>query len=151
MMMKYYNPITNKITTDPNIPNVINAKYDTIISHGWKEYIDVEPEYDTNTQYLSRGNIIVDGNIATQHYIINNNPVIVPDEISAAQGISFLMTLGLYNNVEDYVNNSDDEVLKVFWNRSSTWRINSPTISQLAMDLEVDLNQFFIEANKINI
>jgi hypothetical protein len=48
----------NTITSNPSIPDVINPNHETILAHGWHEYIDIQPEYDYETQRLERVGII---------------------------------------------------------------------------------------------
>jgi hypothetical protein len=44
----------NIITSNPNIPDVINPNHETILDHGWHEYIDIQPEYNYETQRIER-------------------------------------------------------------------------------------------------
>ena len=71
--------------------------------------------------------------------------------IRAAQGKAQLAKLGLYNNVADMVEQSDNIILDIFWSTDSHWNMNSPTIQQFAQQLDIDLEQFFKEAKEIII
>lgn len=48
----------NTITSNPSIPDVINPTHETILSHGWYEYIDIQPEYDYETERLERIGVV---------------------------------------------------------------------------------------------
>jgi hypothetical protein len=150
-MRKYYNPQTQESTNTPKISCVINPTHETILSNGWKEFIDIEPSYDINTEYIQRDSVTIDGDFAIQNYIILVKPIEIPQEISAAQGLAHLSVLGYYDVVKEMVNNSDDIVLKIFWERSTSWKITSQTVQSISSQLNIDLESFFIEANKINI
>lgn len=149
--MKYYNPQTGESTDRVRIPNVLNAKYDTIIAAGWKEFVDIEPAYDPETEYIQRSNVTVDGDIATQNYVIIVKPIEVPQEITATQGVAYLMQLGLYDEVEQAVLTQNDPILNVFWNRAVIWSRNSVVINNFATMLSINLDEFFIEASKITV
>lgn len=149
--MKYYNPTTEQITATPHITNVLNATHYTILANGWKEFIDNEPIYNAATHYITRYNVIIEGDTATQLYIIHENPIIIPDEISAAQGLAYLIQLEIYDEVLETINTLNDAVISTFWERSATWHRNSTIINNLAIMFGIDLDNFFVEANKINI
>ena len=71
--------------------------------------------------------------------------------IRAAQGKAQLAKLGLYNNVAEMIEQSDNLILDIFWSTDSHWNMNSPTIQQFAKDLDIDLEQFFKDAKEIVI
>lgn len=149
--MKYYNPFTKEATSTPNIKNVLNPRHETILQKGWYVFIEQEPSYDSGKEYLQRGEITIQNGQAVQLYVIKDLPIEIPQEITAAQGLAYLSVLGLYNVVEEIINNSEDDILRIFWNRSFTWTITSPTIISLADQLSIDLQDFFMEAKKITI
>lgn len=149
--MKYYNPNTGESTDRVRIPNVLNAKYDTIIANGWKEFVDIEPEYDPTTEYIQRTNVVVVGTVATQNYVVLVKPIEVPQEITATQGIAYLIQLELLDEVEQAVQLQNDPILNSFWNRAATWSRTSQVINNFALMFSIDLDSFFIEASKIKI
>lgn len=149
--MKYYNQQTGESTDRVRIPNVINAKYDTIIANGWLEFIDIEPEYDPTTEYIQRSSVTINGTIATQNYVIIVKPIEIPQEITATQGIAYLIQLGLLDEVEQAVQLQNDPILNAFWARSATWSRTSQVINNFALMFSIDLDSFFIEASKIKI
>ena len=71
--------------------------------------------------------------------------------IRAAQGKAQLAKLGLYNNVADMIEQSDNIILDIFWSTDSHWNKNSPTIQNFAKQLDIDLEQFFKDAKEIVI
>lgn len=71
-------------------------------------------------------------------------------EISPAQGRTQLHRLGLFEAVENAVNQAGGETA-IFWEYAVTWEINSKVLNQFAEAFQIDLKEFFNEARKINI
>ena len=87
-------------------------------------------------------------NIEAVEKLEDEKPVSV---IRAAQGKAQLAKLGLYNNVADMIEQSDNIILDIFWTTDSHWNKNSPTIQNFAKQLDIDLEQFFKDAKEIVI
>jgi hypothetical protein len=61
--------------------------------------------------------------------------------------------MGLLDQVNAMVENSDDPALQIYWDYSLSWDRENPYISSMANLLgmgEEGLDQFFINASKIN-
>lgn len=149
--MKYYNEITKIVTSNPTIPNVLNATHETIIKNGWKIYQDNIPLYDSNTHYLVKTNVIVDGDYANQQYDIIQTPPEYVSEITSAQGMAMLVQMNIYETVINIISEKNDTILDIFWQKSHKWRIDSPIVSEIAQQLNIEIESFFIDASKINI
>lgn len=71
--------------------------------------------------------------------------------ITAAQGKTQLLQMGILDQVEQEVVNSNNVALQLFWNNSPTWRISSQAINGLAQQMGVNLEQFFKDAKQIEV
>lgn len=75
-------------------------------------------------------------------------PVIA--EISPAQGRTQLHRLGMFEDVENAVSQAGGET-QIFWEYATVWELTSPTLNQFADMLQIDLKEFFREAEKIKV
>jgi hypothetical protein len=73
------------------------------------------------------------------------------ERITPAQGMYQLSELGFLSTVEQMINASNDEKLKIFWSRSVFWNKSSNIIQNMANSLGIDINEFFYEASLIEI
>lgn len=81
--------------------------------------------------------------------------IVVPDEITNAQGHAILIMKGVYQSVLDYIAAIADPQQKllaeVAFNRTQTWRRDSPFLIQAAADLGFleNLDDWFVEGAQI--
>jgi hypothetical protein len=151
--MRYYKD--GVISTNPQIPNVVNPSHETILANGWYVYIDNPPAYDDSIERIERAGVI-EG--VVQYEVIALTPEeirerTVPATITNGQGKLQLLALGIYAQVEAMIEQSGDAE-KIYWNDWDTWRRDSAIINRLAPIIWEEntdelLDQFFIEAAKI--
>lgn len=82
---------------------------------------------------------------------LDNTPYI-PSVVSAYQAKMALLNAGLYYNVENMVNTSNNMQLKIAWNNATEFQKDNPLILSLMPQLglnEENINNLFIEASKI--
>ena len=153
-MIRYYK--NNTITSTPIIPNILNPTQEQILDAGWYVYIDTPPSYDQSTQKLIKTEVI-DG---VQGYeVVELTPeeireMTVPKLISQLQGKLQLDLMELYLTVEQMIAQSGSQA-KIYWNTAANWERDSPILNNLAPiiwpeDTDEKLDQFFIEASKLN-
>ena len=124
---------------------------------GWRDY--VEPGFDGLTQRL--GDLVYDEakDIVTRVVIDKTaeeleaeRRAMVPFSITPTQGRIALKLMGLLDNVNTMIENSEDAALKIYWEYSLSWDRQNSYISSMANLLgmtEQDLDNFFIEASQI--
>jgi hypothetical protein len=153
-MIRYYK--NNTITSTPIIPNILNPTQEQILDAGWYVYIDTPPSYDQSTQKLIK-TAVIDG---VQGYeVVELTPeeireMTVPKLISQLQGKLQLDLMELYLTVEQMIAQSGSQA-KIYWNTAANWERDSPILNNLAPiiwpeDTDEKLDQFFIEASKLN-
>jgi hypothetical protein len=146
----------NTLTASPMIANILNPTQDQILDAGWYVYIDNPPAYDQATQKLIKTEVI-DG---VQGYeVVELTPeeirdMTVPKLISQLQGKLQLDLMELYLTVEAMIAQSGSQA-KIYWNTAANWERDSPILNNLAPiiwpeDTDEKLDQFFIEASKLN-
>lgn len=89
----------------------------------------------------------------TQEEIDNENKVHVPFSITKLQAMLMLGRMGIKEAVLNVVLNSDNPEVKDYFEYAATWERVSPIINQFAPTIgmsQTDLDNFFIEAEKIN-
>ena len=138
------------------IANILNPTQEQILDAGWYVYIDTPPAYDQSTQKLIKTEVI-DG---VQGYeVVELTPeeireMTVPKLISQLQGKLQLDLMELYLTVEQMIAQSGSQA-KIYWNTAANWERDSPILNNLAPiiwpeDTDAKLDQFFIEASKLN-
>jgi hypothetical protein len=146
----------NTLTASPTIPNILNPTQDQILDAGWFVYIDTPPAYDQSTQKLIKTEV----NDGVQGYeVVELTPeeireMTVPKLISQLQGKLQLDLMELYLTVEQMIAQSGSQA-KIYWNTAANWERDSPILNNLAPiiwpeDTDEKLDQFFIEASKLN-
>jgi hypothetical protein len=70
-------------------------------------------------------------------------------KITSAQGRVQLHRIAKKSAIDNYIQNSNNEELQIFWEYSTYWLRYSPTIEQLGTQFEIDLDQFFADAKAI--
>jgi hypothetical protein len=146
----------NTLTASPMIANILNPTQEQILDAGWYVYIDNPPSYDQSTQKLIKTQVI-DG---VQGYeVVELTPeeireMTVPKLISQLQGKLQLDLMELYLTVEQMIAQSGSQA-KIYWNTAANWERDSPILNNLAPiiwpeDTDEKLDQFFIEASKLN-
>lgn len=77
---------------------------------------------------------------------------IIPQSISRRQVHLQLLAIGKLTEVETYITNSSDEILKLEWMTASTFERNNPTLNSVTLSMGLDsemVDNFFIEASKL--
>jgi len=164
-MKTVYNITTNKLQPIPKVFNgVINYHKLPTTKHnedGFFDYERTEPNYDFETQKAVLVEYTIDPvtNIATEIWNIVNltqEEIIarIPIEdrqITPAQGMTLLSQMNLLSTVEGMIQQSNNETLKIFWERSTVWNKFSTPVQMISQQLNIDLDQFFIDAKNISI
>lgn len=143
----------------PDRPNLINydkADASTHQADGWREVI--RPTIQANQKL---GELLYDqGNDVVTYAVLDKTPeeleaerlAQVPQSITPTQGRIALKLMGLLDNVNTMIENSDDAALKIYWEYSLSWDRQNSYISSMANLLgmsDTDLDNFFIEASNI--
>jgi len=153
--MTYYK--NGVITTSPFIESVINPTQEKILENGWLIYIDIQPEYNPETQKIEKIGVTESSDTATVEYQIIDltedelREKNVPHTISTLQGKLQLIKMGLLDTLEAMINEAGQPE-KVYWEYSATWERSSPILNRLAPMIGMsatDLDLFFIEAAKL--
>jgi hypothetical protein len=153
-MIEYYNITTQEISRRPVIEGIDNPTHAEILDNGWYIYSKNVPYgYDTSLYIIEMDDIYVvdEYKTAIQQYILVSKPVDVPSVIIFPQAVMQLKELSSYDEAVSYVEGGDDDTLKAFWDKGYYWNIDSPTVISLLEYFEIDINQFFIDANSITI
>jgi hypothetical protein len=145
------------ITSNPLIESVINPTQEKILENGWLIYIDIAPEYSSETQKIEKVGVTESNGTATVEYQIieltedelrDKN---VPVKISQLQGKLLLAQMGLIDQIEEMINQSGRSE-KIYWTSATEWERTSPILNRLAPTIgmsQADLDQFFINASKL--
>ena len=153
--MTYYK--NGIITSNPLIESVINPTQEKILENGWLIYIDIAPEYSSETQKIEKIGITESNDTATVEYQIieltedelrNKN---VPATITTLQGKLLLLKMGLIDQIEEMINQAGRSE-QIYWEYAATWERTSPILNRLAPMIGMDqdgLDQFFINASKL--
>ena len=141
--MKYYNPTTKQLTSKPRISGVTNPTEATILANGWLVYEDVKPEFDTGYKVIKSH---IDEYGRQQYDIVY---IDAPQTCTPAQGKILLKRLNLLSQVEQIV--SLDAELLIFWENATIWDRTKPIMKNLANQLNQNIDDFFTEANKIDL
>jgi len=152
--MIYYK--NNTLTASPTIANILNPTQEQILADGWYVYIDNPPAYDQSTQKLIKTEVT---NGVQGYEVVELTPeeirdMTVPKLISQLQGKLQLDLMELYLTVEAMIAQSGSQA-KIYWNTAANWERDSPILNNLAPiiwpeDTDAKLDQFFIEASKLN-
>jgi hypothetical protein len=143
----------------PARPNLINYdKADASIHQedGWREVIrpTVQANQKLGELYYDQENDVVTYAVLdkTPEELEAERRAMVPFSITPTQGRIALKLMGLLDNVNTMIENSEDAALKIYWEYSLSWDRQNTYISSMANLLgmtEQDLDNFFIEASKI--
>ena len=88
----------------------------------------------------------------TDDYLITFSPEqIEANRITAAQGRTQLIREGKLAQIGAYIEQSESEELKIFWEYSTFWDKTTPTVKALAANFSIDLNAFWIAAKQIEV
>lgn len=93
----------------------------------------------------------VDFNTLTIKELVDMQDVEDVEQITPAQGMVILSDMGLLEVVENMINNSNDDKMKIFWNRSVFWKKSSAIIQNMGNSLGINLDYFFYIASKVEI
>lgn len=74
----------------------------------------------------------------------------VPQSVGKGQGVVWLSRAGKLVAVENYVNASSDDELKLWWKNCGEFRIDNPYVVALAAGFGIDLPTAFREAAAID-
>lgn len=144
----------------PARPKMINYdKADPSIHYedGWREV--VYPSYDAATHRL--GILIFDEEsdqftyeviAKTSEELEAEQKALVPYSITPTQGRILLKQMGILDQVNQMVEQSEDQALQIYWEYSLSWDRDNPYISSMANLLgmsEEDLDELFIQASQI--
>jgi len=153
--MTYYKQ--GVITSTPFIESVINPTQGKILENGWLIYIDIRPEYNSETQKIESIGITESNDTATVEYHVIDltedelRDKNVPHTITTLQGKLLLIKMGLLDTLEAIIQTAGQPE-KVYWEYSATWERASPILNRLAPMIgmsQSDLDQFFISASKL--
>jgi hypothetical protein len=145
------------ITSNVLIESVINPTQEKILENGWLIYIDIAPEYFSETQKIEKIGITESNGVATVEYQIleltedelrNKN---VPATITTLQGKLLLVKMGLIDQIEEMITQSGRPE-QIYWEYATEWERTSPILNRLAPAVGMDqdgLDQFFISASKL--
>lgn len=129
-----------------------------LYADGWRDL--VVPSYDLNTQKL--GALEYDSvNDYVTYQVIDltpeeidaKNKVYVPFSITPTQGRLLLHRMKLLSGVKNAMKNSIDEEMNIYWENALSWDRDNSYIKAMAVQLgmsDIELDNFFIEASKIN-
>lgn len=153
--MTYYK--NGVITSSPFIESVINPTQEKILENGWLIYIDIRPEYNSETQKIESIGITESNDTATVKYQLSDltedelREKNVPHTITTLQGKLQLIKMGLLDTLEAMIQQAGQPE-KVYWEYSATWERSSPILNRLAPMIGMsatDLDTFFIQASKL--
>jgi len=153
--MTYYK--NGIITSNPLIESVINPTQEKILENGWLIYIDIAPEYFSETQKIEKVGITEANDMATVKYKILEltedelRDINVPVKISQLQGKLLLVQMGLIDQIEEMINQSGRPE-QIYWTSATEWERTSSILNRLAPTIgmtQEDLDQFFISASKL--
>lgn len=142
----------------PNTMNYHNLPTEEHYADGWRDV--VRPDIDSSIQYL--GSLYYDeqDDVFTYQVLVKSpeqleaeRRALVPYSVTPTQGRIQLKQMGLLDQVNQMIEASDDDALKIYWEYSLSWERNNSYISSLANILgmsENDLDNFFIQASQIN-
>ena len=156
--LKSYREIPSSWESRPNTINYNLLPESDLYSDGWRDVI--VSSYDSSTQKL--GALEYDAvNDYVTYQVINlteagisqREKALVPYSITPTQGRIQLSRMGILAQVVSIIETSADEELKVYWEYALSWDLDNKHIlsmSNLLGMTEVDLDNFFIEAEKIS-
>lgn len=73
------------------------------------------------------------------------------NRITPAQGRAQLNREGKLSAVAAHIEQGSNEELKIFWEYSTFWDKNTPTLQSLAQGFSIDLEDFFSKAKSIQL
>ena len=163
-MKTVYNINTNKLQPIPRVFNgVINYHKLPTTKHnedGFYDYERTEPIFNPETQKATFVYLLdYVTNIATEDWSIidlTEEEIIarIPIEdrqITPAQGMTLLSQMNLLSTVEGMIQQSNNETLKIFWERSTVWNKFSTPVQMISQQLNINLDEFFEDAKQISI
>lgn len=143
----------------PDRPNLINYdKADASIHHadGWRDVIrpTIQATQKLGALYYDQENDVVTYVVLdkTHEELEAERLAKVPQSITTTQGRIALKLMGILDQVNTMIENSNDESLKIYWEYSLSWDRQNSYISSMGNLLgmsEQDLDNFFIEASNI--
>jgi hypothetical protein len=142
--MKYYH--NGIITPRPKVKGVSNPTHEQVIADGWKVYIFEPPVIGDYERLELAGVDVFDGEAVQLFNVLPN----LPQSISLVQCKAELNKRGFLNVVDSMINSMGGDVL-FFWQHATTVERNTQLIQNLALQLEIDLDDFFKEASKIGL
>ena len=88
----------------------------------------------------------------TDDYLIIFTPEqLESNRITPAQGRAQLSRDSKLAAVATYIEQSDNDELKIFWEYSTFWDRNTPTVKALAQSFSIDLDTFWASAKAIEL
>jgi hypothetical protein len=75
--------------------------------------------------------------------------IIIPEKITTAQLKLWLNRSGKLKAVNEFINNSDNEELKIMWEYATEWHYVNEQLQELAQHFEIDLKEAFRQAAEI--
>lgn len=139
----FYNNDTKQLTNRPVIKGITNPTQNKLLENGWVPYVDNKPS--TPEGYYAKRTFI--NSEGVQQYEIL--PIPAPITITPSQGKAYLLQLNVLNQVEQMV--SQDPQLKIFWENALHWDRTKSTMKGLAQQLNIDIEEFFKNASKIDL
>ena len=90
--------------------------------------------------------------VETDDYILTFSPEqLEAQRITPAQGRAQLSRDSKLAAVATYIEQSDNEELKIFWEYSTFWDRNTPTVKALAQAFSIELDSFWASAKAIEL
>jgi hypothetical protein len=122
-----------------------NINYPLLELDGWKRVV-FTPKPNDGENYIED---YTETNVITVNWKIE-----IPKTITQAQGKLLLNMMGIYELVEQMIQQGGNEE-KIYWEYWIEWRRDSPIINRLALNIWPEntienLDNFFIQAGKIN-
>ena len=88
----------------------------------------------------------------TDNYLVKfSKEQIEANRITPAQGRAQLSRDSKLAAVATYIEQSDNQELKIFWEYSTFWDRNTPTVKALAQAFSIELNSFWASAKAIEL
>ena len=88
----------------------------------------------------------------TDDYLVIFTPKqLEANRITPAQGRAQLSRDSKLAAVDTYIEQSDNQELKIFWEYSTFWDRNTPTVKALAQSFSIDLDTFWASAKAIEL
>lgn len=97
----------------------------------------------------------IEGHVANASPLYIDEVVVIPENVSRAQGKAALLAAGMLDAVEGYINTlegGDKTLALLAFNETNEWRRDSPFLNQAATVLGVtqeQMDELFLEASKI--